>query len=86
MIESDILATIERCQRLQPAMMLPSRHYVSEHTRFIRELLQERPDLVEKQREGRAIWWDKRPRELAEERVMDQGRVPQSPYVYDSDS
>jgi len=47
---------------------------------------QERPDLVEKQREARAIWWDKRPRELAEERTMDQGRVPQSPYVYDSDS
>ena len=67
-------------------MMLPSRHYESEHTRFIRELLQERPDLVEKQREGRAIWWDKRPRELAEERTMDKGRVPQSPYVYDSDS
>jgi hypothetical protein len=68
------------------AMMLPSRHYESEHTRFIRELLQERPDLVEKQREARAIWWDKRPRELAEERTMDEGRVPQSPYVYDSDS
>jgi hypothetical protein len=68
------------------AMMLPSRHYESEHTRFIRELLQERPDLVEKQREARAIWWDKRPRELAEERTMDQSRVPQSPYVYDSDS
>ncbi len=27
-------------------MMLPSRHYESEHTRFIRELLEERPDLV----------------------------------------
>jgi hypothetical protein len=65
------------------AMMLPSRHYVSEHTRFIRELLQRRPELVEKQREGRAIWWDKTPRELAEEDSMDQGRVPQAPYVYD---
>jgi hypothetical protein len=63
-------------------MMLPSRHYESEHTRFIRELLLERPDLVEKQREARAIWWDKRPRALAE----DKGRIPQSPYVYDTDS
>jgi hypothetical protein len=52
----------------------------------MRELLQQRPDLIEKQREGRAIWWDKRPRELAEERVMDTSRVPQSPYVYDADS
>ncbi|MDQ6917681.1 MAG: DUF3460 family protein [Pseudomonadota bacterium] len=67
-------------------MMLPSRHYVSEHTLFIRELLKERPELVEKQREARAIWWDKRPRHIAEEHAMDQGRVPQSPYVYDADS
>lgn len=63
-------------------MMLPSRNYESEHTKFIREFLRKRPDIVEKQREGRAIWWDKTPKELAEERAMDQGRVPQSPYVY----
>ena len=63
-------------------MMLPSRLYESEHTKFMRELLRQRPDLIEKQREGRAIWWDKTPRELAEARTMDQGRVPQSPYVY----
>lgn len=67
-------------------MMLPSRHYESEHTKFIRELLERRPDLPEKQREARAIWWDKRPSELSEERRMDQGRVAQSPYVYDSDA
>ena len=60
-----------------------SSHYVSEHTRFIRELLRERPDLVEKQREGRAIWWDKTPRALADEATMDKGRVSQSAYVYD---
>ena len=65
-------------------MMLPSRHYESEHTKFIRELMQKRPDLSEKQREGRAIWWDKTPRELADEVVMDQGRVEQAGYVYDS--
>ena len=64
--------------------MLPARHYVSEHTTFIRDLLRKRPDIVEKQREGRAMWWDKTPRELAEEREMDQGRVAQSPYVYSS--
>jgi hypothetical protein len=64
-------------------MMLPSRHYVSDHTRFIRELLERKPELVEKQREGRAIWWDKTPRALADEAKMDAGRVPQSGYVYD---
>ena len=65
-------------------MMLPSRHYVSEHTRFIRELLAAKPQIVEQQREGRAIWWDKTPRALAEEATMDTGRVPQSGYVYDA--
>jgi hypothetical protein len=63
-------------------MMLPSRHYESDHTKFMRELLRRRPDLVEKQREARAMWWDKTPQELSEERAMDKGRVPQSPYVY----
>jgi len=62
-------------------MMLPSRHYESEHTKFMRELMRQRPDLAQKQREGRAIWWDKTPRELTEEREMDQGRVEQTPYV-----
>jgi hypothetical protein len=63
-------------------MMLPSRLYESEHTKFMRELMRNRPDLAEKQREGRAMWWDKTPQTLAEERTMDEGRVPQSPYVY----
>lgn len=62
--------------------MLPSRHYVSDHTQFIRELMQEKPDLTAKQREGRAIWWDKTPRELAERTRMDERRVPQQAYVY----
>jgi len=66
-------------------MMLPSRHYVSDHTKFMRELLAQKPDLPEKQRESRAIWWDKRPDELTQERVMDEGRIPQWPYVYDAE-
>jgi hypothetical protein len=65
-------------------MMLPSRHYESDITKFIRELMRQQPELAQKQREARAIWWDKTPRELAEERAMDQGRVPQTPYVYPS--
>ena len=67
-------------------MMLPSRHYVSEHTKFMREFMKQHADLLQKQREARAIWWDKTPRELAEEHRMDQGRVPQSPYVYSDSS
>lgn len=63
-------------------MMLPGRHYESEHTKFIRELMRQQPQLLEKQRAARAIWWDKTPRELSEERALDRGRVPQTPYVY----
>jgi Protein of unknown function (DUF3460) len=64
--------------------LLPSRHYVSEHTRFIRELLEKRPQLEVDQRIGRAIWWDKLPSDVEAEREMDQGRVAQKPYVYSS--
>jgi hypothetical protein len=66
-------------------MFLPSRHYVSDHTDFIRKLLAERPHLEVEQRRGRAIWWDKEPRDLAEGAVMDSGRVPQPPYVYQTE-
>ena len=62
--------------------MLPARHYESEHTRFIRELKEKRPDLAREQQNSRAIWWDKQPKDLAETRKMDEGRVPQPAYVY----
>ncbi|MBS0327630.1 MAG: DUF3460 family protein [Proteobacteria bacterium] len=62
--------------------MLPARHYVSPHTEFIRELIAAKPQIETEQRVGRAIWWDKLPGELAEERNMDRGRVRQKAYVY----
>ena len=63
--------------------MLPARHYESEHTRFIREMKEKKPELEAEQRKSRAIWWDKRPRDIAETRKMDEeGGVPQAPYVY----
>lgn len=82
----ECVLAVQSFARRKSVMMLPSRHYESEHTKFMRELLQKRPDLIDKQREGRAIWWDKRPKELADERVRDTSRVAQSPYVYDADS
>lgn len=62
--------------------MLPSRNYESEHTKFMRELLEKRPEIAVQQRIGRAIWWDKTPRELDERRLMDTNSVAQKPYVY----
>jgi len=62
--------------------MLPARNYESAHTRFIRELKQNKPSLEREQQESRAIWWDKLPKELAEEKKRDEGRVAQPAYVY----
>jgi len=62
--------------------MLPARDYVSEHTLFIRDLIDKKPELRAKQREGRAKWWDKTPADLNEGQQMDEGRVAMLPYVY----
>ena len=64
---------------------LPARNYESEHTRFMRELMARNPELAVDQRKGRAIWWDKRPKDLVEETKMDEGRVAQLPYVYQNE-
>ena len=62
--------------------MLPARHYESPHTKFMRELMEQRPQLRDEQRKARAIWWDKDPNDLNDGRRMGEGRVPQLPYVY----
>ena len=62
--------------------MLPARNYESDHTRFIREMKEKKPALEAEQQRSRAIWWDKLPKDLAETRKMDNGRVPQAAYVY----
>jgi hypothetical protein len=62
--------------------MLPARHYESEPTRFIRDLIHRKPQLIDEMRKGRAMFWDKRPADLAEERTMDEGQIPQKPYEY----
>ena len=66
-------------------MMLPARSYESDHTRFIRELMDKNPRLEQEQKKGRAIWWDKRPRDLADRDVMDTGKVAQQAYVYQNE-
>jgi hypothetical protein len=64
---------------------LPARHYVSEHTEFIRDLLKDKPQIETEQKKSRAIWWDKTPAQLDLRRQMDQGRVRQKAYVYGSE-
>ena len=58
--------------------------YESDLTRFIRELKGKQPDLERKQREGRAIWWDKE-RDAEQIERWQESKVPQKPYVYQSD-
>ena len=62
--------------------MLPARHYESDHTKFIRDVLEQRPAIADEQRAGRALWWDKSPRDLDARRAMDEAKVPQKGYVY----
>jgi hypothetical protein len=57
------------------------KNYESEATRFIREFLAANPQVVEKQKEYRATWWD-RPQNLAEEKKLEESEVPQTGYVY----
>jgi hypothetical protein len=45
-------------------------------------LIEKKPEIVEEQKKSRALWWDKRPTDLALRRQMDEGRVPQDAYVY----
>jgi len=55
--------------------------YESETTKFIRELLQKNPQLVEQQRRNRLTWWDK-PQDLETSRDRAQSNVPQPAYSY----
>ena len=56
--------------------------YESDHTRFIREMLEKNPEWAEDQRKGRAIWWDKPQEQDKRERDADS-RVHHKPYPYD---
>lgn len=66
------------CRLKAPAM---NRNYESEITRFMRELLQKKPQIVEQQIKGRALWWDKTSSPDAQRRDL-ESRVSQQAYVY----
>ena len=55
--------------------------YTSEATQFIDSLKAQKPSLEAEQREGRAIWWDKKLDRSAELDYQD-ARVAQQAYVY----
>ena len=47
----------------------------------MRALLKQKPQLIEEQQKGRAIWWDKT-LDPQEQRGYQQARVAQAAYVY----
>jgi hypothetical protein len=57
--------------------------YESDHTKFMREWLARHPEELEVQQSGRALWWDRGPRDPEEQRRQAAARVPQKPYYYD---
>lgn len=57
------------------------KNYESEATQFIRDFLRKHPEVVDKQRENRATWWD-RPQDLKEREKLLEAGVPKKSYEY----
>lgn len=57
--------------------------YESEHTRFMREWLQQHPEQIKEAQKGRALWWDKGSRDLGVMQEESASNVAPKPYYYD---
>ena len=57
--------------------------YESDYTKFMREWLAQHPEELVVQQDGRALWWDRGSRDLAEQQRLAAAKVPQKPYYYD---
>jgi len=55
--------------------------YESDLTRMIRELLLENPHIVQEQKKGRSLWWDRK-LDLEELKRARESSVKQQAYVY----
>jgi hypothetical protein len=55
--------------------------YESDLTRMIRDLLRDKPHIVQEQKKGRALWWDKKLEPEEQKRARDSS-VQQQAYVY----
>jgi hypothetical protein len=58
--------------------------YESDHTKFMREWLQQHPEEQEVQKSGRALWWDRGPRDLETQGAYEAAKVQQKSYYYDA--
>ena len=64
---------------------MANRYYESDLTKMIRELLREKPQIVEEQKKGRSLWWDKK-LDLDALRRAKESEIRQQPYVYQTKS
>jgi len=55
--------------------------YESDTTRMMRALLDEKPHIVQEQKKGRAMWWDRK-FNLDGLKRAEESKVQQQPYVY----
>ena len=55
--------------------------YESDITRMIRELLRDKPHIVQEQKKGRALWWDRK-LDPDDQRRDRESSVKQQAYVY----
>jgi hypothetical protein len=58
--------------------------YESDATRMIRDLLAAKPEIADQQKNGRALWWDRR-LDLDRLRRERESNVAQKGYVYQTD-
>jgi len=56
--------------------------YESEHTKFMREWMAKHPEQSAEQKTGLALWWNKQPKPLDEQRQEAVVRVAVRPYQY----
>jgi len=57
-------------------------NYESDHTKFIKELKEKNPGMDERQVAGRSLLWDKSPLSLDEQRRIEESRLRQQAYPY----
>jgi len=60
---------------------MAQKYYESDLTKMIRDLLREKPHILEEQKKGRAMWWDKKLDPDALKRA-EESNVKQQAYVY----
>ena len=67
-------------------MLFSKKHqlYESDHTKFIKELKAKNPAIEQGQIAGRSLLWDKEPISLDEQARIEQSRLRQQAYPYQS--